>query len=327
VSGRWQIWIDRGGTFTDCLGVNPETGEVDVVKVLSSDEAPLLGIRSLLGLADPEPIPPLDLRMGTTLATNALLERKGVACGLVITRGFRDLLEIADQTRPDLFDLRIRRPELLYREVIETDARVAADGTILARPDLGELRADLARLHERGIDSLAVVLLHAYRGGGLEREIFEVARDVGFDHVSLSHEVAAEIGMVGRGQTTVVDAYLTPLLARYLRSLVAELPGSSLRMMQSSGGLTDAARFRGRDAILSGPAGGVVAAAHVATSLGHARVIPSAHTDDGDPHGGRWRRVDLSLRGTAILRRTGQHRRRSRASVLRTRRRGASGSH
>jgi 5-oxoprolinase (ATP-hydrolysing) len=211
--------------------------------------------------------------MGTTLATNALLERKGVACGLVITRGFRDLLEIGDQSRPDLFDVRIRKPELLYQEVIETGARVAADGTVLARPDLGALQRDLVGLRERGIDSLAVVLLHAYRGGDLEREILEIARDVGFGHVSLSHEVAAEIGMVGRGQTTVVDAYLTPLLARYLQSLVEQLPGSSLRMMQSSGGLTDAARFRGRDAILSGPAGGVVAAAHVAKTLGHARVI------------------------------------------------------
>jgi len=273
VPERWQIWIDRGGTFTDCLGVDPDSGEVHVVKVLSSDEAPLEGIRLLLGLRDGDPIPPLDVRMGTTLATNALLERKGVGCGLVITRGFRDLLEIGDQSRPDLFDVRIRKPELVYEEVIETDARMAADGTVLARPDHKALRRDLAALRQRGIGSLAVVVLHAYRSGDLEREILDVAREVEFGHVSLSHEVAAEIGMVGRGQTTVADAYLTPLLAHYMRSLVEQLPGSSLRMMQSSGGLTDASRFRGRDAILSGPAGGVVAAAHVAKMLGHARVI------------------------------------------------------
>jgi len=242
---RWQVWIDRGGTFTDCLGRDPETGRIHVAKVLSSDRAPLEGIRRLLGLAEGSPIPPCDVRMGTTLATNALLERKGAACGLVVTRSFRDLLAIGNQTRPRIFDLEIRKPEVLYREVLEVDARADAQGGVLERPEPGPLRAALASLRARGIDSLAVLVLHAYRSGELEREIGALAHEVGFEHVALSHEVAAEIGMVGRGDTTCADAYLTPLIRAYVRGLLAELPGSTLRIMQSSGGLSDARQFRG----------------------------------------------------------------------------------
>jgi len=261
---RWQFWIDRGGTFTDCLGRDPASGAIRVAKVLSSDDAPLIGMRRLLGLADDAPIPPSDVRMGTTIATNALLERKGTPCALVITRGFRDLLAIGNQVRPEIFDIEIRKPELLYRRVLEIDARADADGGTLVRPDPGELRARLREIRDSGIDSLAVVLLHAYRAGDLEREVGAAAREIGFDHISLSHEVAAEIGMVGRGDTTVVDAYLTPLIRDYVAGLLAELPGSTLRLMQSSGGLTDADRFRGRNSVLSGPAAGVVACSHLA---------------------------------------------------------------
>ncbi len=262
---RWQFWIDRGGTFTDCLGRNPVTGEVTAVKVLSSDRAPLIGIRKLLGLEDGVTIPPCEVRMGTTIATNALLERRGRPCALAITRGFRDLLAIGHQDRPRIFDIEIHKPELLYRQVLEVDARCDADGHALAEPDPERLAADLRAIRDRGVDSLAVVVLHAYRSPELERRIGDIARDVGFEHVSLSHEVAAEIGMVGRGDTTVVDAYLTPLIRDYVATLLDELPGSSLRLMQSSGGLTDAARFRGRNSVLSGPAAGVVACAHLAT--------------------------------------------------------------
>jgi 5-oxoprolinase (ATP-hydrolysing) len=271
---RWQFWIDRGGTFTDCLGRDPVTGAIHTAKVLSSDRAPLVGIRRILGLAADAPIPACEVRMGTTIATNALLERHGTRSALVITRGFRDLLAIGNQTRPQIFALHIEKPEMLYEAVIEVDARADAAGAVIARPDLDALVAELAQVRQRGIDSLAVVLLHAYTdgAGALEREIGAVAARAGFGHVSLSHEVAAEMGMVGRGDTTVVDAYLTPLIRDYVRTLLDELPGSSLRIMQSSGGLTGAERFRGRNAVLSGPAGGVVAVAHVAAAagLGHA---------------------------------------------------------
>jgi 5-oxoprolinase (ATP-hydrolysing) len=185
-------------------------------------------------------------------------------CVLVITRGFGDLLEIGTQARPRIFDLRIRKPEVLYREVIEVDARLDAAGEPLAGTDPGPLREQLEAARARGLESVAVVILHAHRNGAPEREIGAIARELGFGHVALSHEVDAEIGAVGRGDTTCVDAYLTPLIREYVRTLLAELPGSTLRIMQSSGGLTDAQRFRGPHAILSGPAGGVVAYARIA---------------------------------------------------------------
>jgi len=270
---RWQFWIDRGGTFTDCIGRDPETGELSIAKVLSSDRAPLVAIRKLLGIGERAAIPPCDIRMGTTLATNALLERKGTPFALAITRGFRDLLEIGTQARPRIFDLEIRKPEVLYREVLELDARADAMGAVLVRPDPARLRAELARLRERGLSSLAVVVLHAYRAGELEREIGALAHEVGFAHVALSHEVASEIGLLARGDTACVDAYLTPLLREYVAELRRDLPDSRIAIMQSSGGLTDAERFRGPHAILSGPAGGVVAYAHVARAMGASRAI------------------------------------------------------
>ncbi|MCG8555850.1 MAG: hydantoinase B/oxoprolinase family protein [Proteobacteria bacterium] len=271
-SRSWRIWIDRGGTFTDCIGLGPE-GTLRAVKVLSSDRAPLEGIRALLGLAPDAAIPACEVRMGTTLATNALLERQGVACGLVITRGFGDLLEIGDQSRPELFELNVRKPTALQRHVIEVDARLDRDGRVLDAPEEATTRAALRTLRARGVDSLAVVVLHAYRNGELERRIEGWAHKEGFDHVSVSHEVAAEIGFLARGETTLVDAYLTPLIRDYLRVLQAELPESSLRVMQSSGGLTDGARFRGRNAILSGPAAGAVATAALARCTGLSQVI------------------------------------------------------
>ena len=189
---RWEFWIDRGGTFTDCLGRDPQ-GEIHTVKVLSSDRAPLVAIRQILGLDEEAPIPPCRVRMGTTIATNALLERRGAACALLITRGFRDLLAIGTQARPHLFDLEIRRPELLYQHAVEVDARTTADGRALTRPNRVALRAQLAEVQSRGIDSLAVVLLNAFVSSELEREIGELAHSMGFGHVSLSSEVASEI--------------------------------------------------------------------------------------------------------------------------------------
>jgi 5-oxoprolinase (ATP-hydrolysing) len=254
---RWQFWIDRGGTFTDCIGFHPGTRALRVTKVLSSDDAPLTGIRKLLGLAADAAIPACDVRMGTTIATNALLERRGVPTALVISEGFADLLRIGDQTRPDLFALAIEKPPPVNARVVETSARCLPDGAVATPTERAPLRAQLAQL--KGIESLAVVVMHDYARGTLEQEIEQLARELGFAHVSCSHAVSPRLGLLARAETTVVDAYLTPLLVRYLALLARALPGSELRMMQSSGGLTPAAQFRGRDAVLSGPAGGAVA--------------------------------------------------------------------
>jgi len=265
---RWEIWIDRGGTFTDCVAWDSVSSELRVTKILSSNRAPLEGIRSLLRLGPDEPIPPCDVRMGTTLATNALLERRGVPCLLVTTRGFRDVLRIGTQARSELFELEIDVPETLYASVLEVDARCDAQGNVLCRPEPARVLAELERERARGIDSVAVVLVHAYENGALERELGDLALRAGFRSVSLSHEVDPTLGFLARGDTTTLDAYLTPLLQDYLRTLLAELPGSSVRVMQSSGGLVEASRLRAQNALLSGPAGGVVAVAEVARACG-----------------------------------------------------------
>lgn len=267
-----DFFIDRGGTFTDCLAVDDE-GRIRVAKVLSSDRAPLDGIRQLLGIGPRDPIPPCRVRMGTTLATNALLERTGERFALVITRGFRDLLAIGTQARPDLFALAIQKPGVLYDEVLEVDARLDRDGAPLATPDDTELRHDLHRLRASGIGVLAIVVLGDYRTGALERQIAEIAHQLGFYAVFCAHESAPRLGLLARGDTASIDAYLSPRLARYLATLEAELPGSSLSLMQSSGGLCNAAHFRGPNALLSGPAGGSVALADIASTLGLEQVL------------------------------------------------------
>lgn len=270
---RWHFWIDRGGTFTDCLGAPPDGGPLLATKLLSSDDAPLLGIRRLMGLADGAPIPPCEVRLGTTLATNALLERRGVRTGLIITRGFGDLLEIGHQTRPDLFALEIQKLAPLAEVVLEVDARHDASGRVLAEPDRGEVDAALSAWRAQGIGAVAIATIHGYRYPELELRLGAWARAAGFEEIALSHQVAQEIGLVGRTDTTVVDAYLTPLLTGYLRHLEAELPGSNLLVMQSSGHLSAPNLLRGKNAILSGPAGGVVAVAHVAQQAAEAQVI------------------------------------------------------
>jgi len=271
---RWRFWIDRGGTFTDCLGVDPKTGRIQSAKVLSSDEAPLLAIRSLLHLEDKEPIPPCDVRMGTTVATNALLERKGAKTALVITEGFADALEIGTQARPDLFAFEIEKNPPLTTAVVETAARQDSQGVPLRQPDLSALLRRFQELRtQQSVESVAVVVLFAHVDGSLEEQIRACAERAGIQHVSLSSRVAPEIGLVARGDTTVADAYLTPRLKQYLQHLQSELPGSTLRVMQSSGGLTLASRFTGRNSVLSGPAGGVVAFSQVAQSAGFAQAI------------------------------------------------------
>ena len=272
----WTFLVDRGGTFTDCIGLSP-SGELHTHKCLSSETAPVEAIRAVLdragALSPGGDVVPAIVELGTTVATNALLERRGVPTVLVTNVGLGDVLEIGTQERPDLFDLAIRRPPPLHRQVVEVAGRLAADGTELSPLDLPAARTALVVARAAGCRAAAIVLIHAYADPGPEQALAELAREVGFECVVTSAGVAREIGLLARGETTVADAYLTPLLREHVRVLQRELPGSTLRFMQSSGGLTDAARFRGPAALLSGPAGGVVGATRVAREAGFSRAI------------------------------------------------------
>jgi 5-oxoprolinase (ATP-hydrolysing) len=278
--GRWQFWIDRGGTFTDVIGRRPD-GELRTLKLLSENpqryrDAAVQGIRELLQLAADAPIPSeriAAVKMGTTVATNALLERKGDRTVLLITRGFADALRIAYQHRPKLFVRHIELPSLLYEEVVEIDERVGADGAVVRPLDLVAAEQSLRAVFARGVRSCAIVLMHGYRFPEHERQLGALARRVGFSQVSVSHEVSPLMKLVSRGDTTVVDAYLSPVLRRYVEQVAAQLPGVRLQFMQSSGGLTDAHQFQGKDAILSGPAGGIVGAVRAANEAGFGKII------------------------------------------------------
>lgn len=279
-AGKWQFWIDRGGTFTDVVARRPD-GSLATHKLLSDNpeqyrDAAVAGIRHLLGLQPGQPISAdvVDcVKMGTTVATNALLERKGEPTLLVTTRGFRDALRIAYQNRPRLFDRHIVLPELLYAEVIEAQERVGAHGEIVQPLDEAHLRRELQAAFGRGLRSVAIVFMHGYRYTDHEAKARDIARQVGFTQVSTSHETSPMMKLVSRGDTTVVDAYLSPILRRYVEQVAAEMPGVKLFFMQSSGGLADAHAFQGKDAILSGPAGGIVGMARTAQLAGHAKVI------------------------------------------------------
>jgi len=277
---RWQFWIDRGGTFTDVVGRTP-SGELQTLKLLSENpeqykDAAVEGIRRLLGLQAGQPITPEQVdcvKMGTTVATNALLERKGDRTLLVTTQGFRDALRIAYQARPRLFDRHIVLPELLYERVIEAQERVGAHGDVLLPLDLAHLRERLWAAFDAGIRAVAVVFMHGYRYTAHEQAAAALAREIGFTQVSASHEVSPLMKLVSRGDTTVVDAYLSPILRRYVEQVAAQMPGVRLFFMQSSGGLTEAHHFQGKDAILSGPAGGIVGMVRTAVAAGHHKVI------------------------------------------------------
>ncbi len=277
---RWQFWIDRGGTFTDIVAKRPD-GTLTTHKLLSENpeqykDAAVAGIRHLLGLKPGEPVTPAlveCVKMGTTVATNALLERKGEPTLLVTTRGFRDALRIAYQNRPRLFDRNIQLPELLYAEVVEAQERLSAHGEVLQPLDEASLRGDLLAAYGRGLRSVAIVFMHGYRYTGHEQAAKRIAQEVGFTQVSTSHETSPMMKFVSRGDTTVVDAYLSPILRRYVEQVAGEMPGVKLFFMQSSGGLTDAHAFQGKDAILSGPAGGIVGMARTAALGGHDKVI------------------------------------------------------
>jgi 5-oxoprolinase (ATP-hydrolysing) len=280
----WDFWIDRGGTFTDIIGRAP-SGELSARKVLSENpgayrDAAVHGIRLLLGLNSGDAFPKGvigDVRMGTTVATNALLERKGERMALIVTRGFRDALKIGYQARSDIFARAVKKPDALYAETIEIDERVRADGTIEQAPDEDAMRLAFQSLRDKGYNAVAIVFMHAWKFPAHEKLAAKIAREIGFSQVSVSHEVSPLIKFVGRGDTTVVDAYLSPILARYVAMVAEELDvkrsGARLMFMMSSGGLTAADLFKGKDAVLSGPAGGVVALAETGREAGFDRVI------------------------------------------------------
>jgi 5-oxoprolinase (ATP-hydrolysing) len=281
----WQFWVDRGGTFTDIVAKTPD-GALKTHKLLSENpevyaDAAVHGIRELLGLGPNDAIPPGQIgavKMGTTVATNALLERKGERTLLLITKGMRDLLRIGYQNRPRLFDLNIQLPELLYDDVIEIDERVGSDGTVLSPLNADPAREALMQAHRDGYRSVAIALMHSYRFPEHEQSLGLIAKEIGFSQVSPNHEASPLIKLVSRGDTAVVDAYLSPILRRYV-SQIADALGTSqggcvrLMFMRSNGGLTDVALFEGRDAILSGPAGGVVGMVRTAAELGFKKLI------------------------------------------------------
>ena len=277
--GSWEFWIDRGGTFTDVVARAPD-GRLVTHKLLSENperyrDAAVQGIREIMGTDAPAPGSIGAVKMGTTVATNALLERKGAAVLLLITEGFGDLLEIGYQTRPRLFDLHIRRPDLLYSRVAEVAERLDAEGLVVRALDEAAVLMALKTAFDGGLRAVAVALLHGYLNPAHEVRVGQIAREVGFRQVSLSHQVSRLAKLVGRGDTTVVDAYLSPILRRYVDEVAGALGRACERLlfMQSNGGLTDARLFQGKDAILSGPAGGIVGMVRTAEAAGFHRLI------------------------------------------------------
>ncbi|HET8940317.1 MAG TPA: hydantoinase B/oxoprolinase family protein [Polyangiales bacterium] len=280
----WQFWVDRGGTFTDVVARAPD-GTIVTTKLLSENpeqyrDAAIEGMRRLLGCSPSDALPAGSIesvKMGTTVATNALLERRGEPTVLAITRGFRDQLRIGTQARPGLFDLQIRLPSMLYSAVVEVAERIGAHGDVLLRPDQDQLRTDFTAMYAQGFRSIAIVFMHAWRDGSHERIAAQIAREIGFEQVSVSHEVSPLMKLVPRGDTTVVDAYLSPILRRYVRQVDSALRHDQqhvpLFFMKSNGGLTNAQHFAGKDAILSGPAGGIVGMVRTSLSAGIDRCI------------------------------------------------------
>jgi 5-oxoprolinase (ATP-hydrolysing) len=317
MSGKWDFWIDRGGTFTDIIGRDPH-GEIHARKLLSDNpeayrDSAVQGIRDHLGLKAGQPLPRGlvgEVRMGTTVATNALLERKGDRTLLLITKGFRDALRIAYQARPDIFAKEIILPEQLYERVIEVDERVRADGFIEQKFNKWSVEAQIAEAISAGINAAAIVLMHAWKYPAHEQALEKLVAKAGFAQISVSHRVSPLAKLVGRGDTTVVDAYLSPILRRYVSQVAAELGvtegggGPKLMFMMSSGGLTAAELFQGKDALLSGPAGGVVGMAQTAKAAGFDAVIGfdmgGTSTDVAHFNGEYERAFDTEVAGVRI---------------------------
>ncbi|RWL46471.1 MAG: 5-oxoprolinase [Mesorhizobium sp.] len=309
---KWDFWIDRGGTFTDIIGRDPQ-GRLHPRKLLSEHpeayaDAAIQGIRDLLGLKAGDAISADaigDVKMGTTVATNALLERKGDRVLLLISKGFRDALRIAYQARPDIFAKEIILPEQLYERVIEVDERVRADGGVERLLDIAACRPAIEQAKADGIEAVAIVFMHAWKYPDHEKAVAKVCRKIGFSQISVSHEVSPLIKLVGRGDTTVVDAYLSPILSRYVQRVAGELgAGPRLMFMMSSGGLTAADMFQGKDALLSGPAGGVVGMVETAKLAGFDKVIGfdmgGTSTDVAHYDGDYERAFDTEVAGVRI---------------------------
>jgi 5-oxoprolinase (ATP-hydrolysing) len=300
VTQSWTFAIDRGGTFTDVVA-RAADGRVRIEKLLSEnpgryEDAALEAIRRILAEQGGEVA---EVRMGTTVATNALLEREGEPLALAITRGFGDALRIGYQARPDIFARHIVLPSMLYEQVIEIDERVGVNGEVLVPLDEMQARTALRSVRDQGVDAVAIVLVHGWRHANHEERLAAIARELGFNQVSVSHEVAPLIKLIGRGDTTVVDAYLSPVLRRYVDRVAAGLPSSAkLHFMQSNGGLAEATAFRGKDAILSGPAGGVVGMVAASAPLGNERLIGfdmGGTSTDVSHFAGRFELADESL--------------------------------
>ena len=277
----WEFWIDRGGTFTDIVAKSPD-GKLQIHKLLSENperytDAAIEGIRQILGISDHEAIPSQEIavvKMGTTVATNALLEKKGDRTVLIITKGFADALRIGYQNRPDIFARQIILPEMLYEQVIEVEERYNAQGEILINLNLDSVHPQLQTAYNNGIRSCAIVFMHGYRYTNHEKQVANLAKNIGFTQVSVSHEVTPLMKLVSRGDTTVVDAYLSPILRRYVNQVASQLGKNvTLQFMQSHGGLTDAETFQGKDSILSGPAGGIVGAVQTSILAGFNKII------------------------------------------------------
>ncbi|HJO65652.1 MAG TPA: hydantoinase B/oxoprolinase family protein [Sphingomonas sanguinis] len=307
---QWQFWIDRGGTFTDVVARRPD-GTLVTTKLLSEDperryDAAEAAIRQLTGVGD-GPLPPCAIRIGTTIATNALLERQGEPVLLAITRGFGDALTIGYQDRPDIFARDIRRPAPLFAEVVEIDERVAEDGRVLTPLDRDGAAAAFAQAYARGLRSIAIVLMHGWKHQAHELALVELAEAAGFTQISVSHRTAPLIRLVARGDTTLADAYLSPVLRRYVRGLEDGLGGAAdggLLFMQSSGGLVAGEHFHGKDALLSGPAGGIVGMARTARGAGFDRIIGfdmGGTSTDVSLYAGQYdRRSDAVLAGVRV---------------------------
>ncbi len=313
--GKWEFWIDRGGTFTDVIAKGPD-GNVNVIKLLSKnpdryEDAAIEAIRQTLGVAKGDRIPTKKIaavKMGTTVATNALLERQGAPTVLLTTRGFADALRIGYQNRPDLFALNIELPEMLYSSVVEADERVSADGTVVRKLDCDVLSTELERAAEEGCRSIAISFMHGYKYPEHERVAAEIAKEAGFTQISCSHNVSPLMKLVGRGDTTVADAYLTPVLQAYITKIEREIQSASetasLFFMKSNGALTEAGQFEGKDAILSGPAGGVVGGVKCAEALGYRELVGfdmgGTSTDVWHYSGSYERTLETVVAGTRI---------------------------
>lgn len=297
-----KVFADRGGTFTDIVAVTSDRTIIDrlsnqrdrflivplpnqqwivVYKILSEnpeqyEDAAIQGIRDIIGLVNNEPIPTQAIevvKMGTTVATNALLERKGDRVVLLITKGFKDALRIGYQNRPDIFARQIVLPTMLYERVIEVEERYDAHGNELKSVKVETVQKDLQAVYDVGIRSCAIVFMHGDRYPHHERQVAQIAQDIGFTQISISHQVSPLMKLVSRGDTTVVDAYLTPILRRYVNQVASQLPGVRLMFMKSDGGLVAAEQFQGKDSILSGPAGGIVGAVQTSKRAGFELVI------------------------------------------------------